>query len=134
MKKAPLSFEQWITKLVENLASQFDLAGWLIHVEFPTEEKESAYADNTIDSTYLYSTLRFYPASRKDFVEGNVNRLVMAAAHELIHLFLDPFQDAIHPFLSPTTTPAFMEILEQQTQKLTMVFLKNLPKNLIPPR
>ena len=37
MKKAPLSFEQWITKLVENLASQFDLAGWLIHVEFPTE-------------------------------------------------------------------------------------------------
>jgi hypothetical protein len=58
----------------------------------------------------------------------------MALVHELVHLFLDPFHDTILSFLSPSTTPAFMEILEQQTQKLTMVFLKTLPKNLTPPR
>ena len=123
-----------MTKLIDNLAGQFNLAGWTIHIEFSKEEKENAYAENVIDSTYLYSTIHFYPAAKKDFEEGNINRLVMAAAHELVHLFLDPFQDAIHPFLSLTSTPPFMEILEQQTQKITMVFLKTLPKNLIPPR
>src|SRR5208283_416958 len=57
----------------------------------------------------------------------NLDQLVMAVVHELVHIFLDPFQDQMHPHLSMTTTPAFMDILEQQTQKLTMQFLRLAP-------
>ena len=58
----------------------------------------------------------------------------MALVHEIVHIFLDPFQDFMHPHLSITTTPAFVGMLENQTQKLTMVFLKSLPPDVIPPR
>ncbi len=58
----------------------------------------------------------------------------MAMVHEVVHILVDPFHEAMIPFLSPSTTPHFIETLEQQTQRLTMVFLKTLPKNLIPPR
>jgi hypothetical protein len=132
--KQPLAYEQWVKKLVENLASYFDLAGWTLQVEFHEEEKGTSYAENNINSTYLGSTINVYPPAKKDFDAGNTDRLVMAMVHELVHLFADPFHEAILPFLSPSTNPAFQEILEQQTQRLTMVFLKNLPKGLIPPR
>ena len=132
--KEPLPYETWVKKLVENLASYFDLAGWTLQVEFSEEEKGTSYAENVINSTYLGSTIHVYPPAKKDFEDGNIDRIVMAMVHELVHLFLDPFHEAILPFLSPSTTLAFHEILEQQTQRLTMVFLKNLPKGLIPLR
>ena len=132
--KEPLTYEKWVKKLVENLASYFDLAGWTLQVEFHEEEKGTSYAENSINSTYLGSTIHVYPPAKKDFDSGNIDRIVMAMTHELVHLFTDPFHESILPFLSPSTNPAFQEILEQQTQRLTMVFLKNLPKGLIPPR
>jgi len=132
--KAPLKYEPWVKKLVSNLASHFDLAGWTLQVQFPAEQKETCYAENDINSTYLGSTIRVYPLAKKDFDSGNIDRFVMAIVHELVHLFVDPFHESMLPFLSQSTTPSFMETLEQQTQKLTMVFLKTLPKNLIPPR
>lgn len=130
----PLEYEAWVKKLVQNLAGHFNLAGWTLQVEFPVESKGTSYAENEINSTYLGSTISVYPLAKKDFESGNIDRILMALVHELVHLFLDPFHDTILSFLSPSTTPAFMEILEQQTQKLTMVFLKTLPKNLTPPR
>jgi len=132
--RQPLGYEEWVKKLVSNLASYFNLAGWTLQVEFPAEEKGTTYAENDINSTYHGSTLRVYPPAKRDFESGDIDRFVMAIVHELVHLFIDPFHDAILPFLSAYTTPAFHEILEQQTQKLTMVFLKTLPKSLIPPR
>ena len=90
MKKAPLGFEKWTTKLVENLASHFDLAGWSLHVEFPKEQKETDYAENIINCTYLYSTIRFYPPAKKDFRDGHTNRLVTAAVHEIASHILAP--------------------------------------------
>ena len=132
--KAPLDYESWVKKLVSNLASHFDLAGWTLQVEFLVEEKGTSYAENDINSTYLGSTIRVYPLAKKDFDSGNIDRLVMALVHEIVHLLVDPFHDAMLPFLSASTTPAFHEILEQQTQRLTMVFLKTLPKGLIPIR
>lgn len=131
----PLSFENWVIKLVRNLCEHFDLAGWTVHVKFPAEEsKDSCYAENSINGTYLGSTISVYPTAKRDFEAGETERLVLALVHEIVHVLVDPFHEAMLPFLSPSTTPAFMETLEKQTQRLTMVFLKTLPENLIPAR
>ena len=133
MKK--VTYERWLTKLVENLSDYFNLSGWTICLEFSNEEdRKGSYADNAINSPYLYSTITFYQKSRSDFDAGKLDYLIKAAVHEMVHIFLDPFHDYMHPHLSLTTTPLFMNTLEEQTQKLTMVFLKTLPKKLIPPR
>lgn len=130
----PLSYKKWVTSLVENLSDHFNLHGWTVSVRFSDEEnKDGTYAENEVNSKYMYSTLTFYKQSRKDFEEGKLDYLVTASLHEMIHVFLDPFQDWMHPHLSLTTTPLFMDTLEQQTQKLTMVLLKTLPKSIIPP-
>lgn len=133
MKKRT-SFENWVRKLVSNLCKYFSLEQWYVYVHFSEEDKGPIYAENSIDGTYLISTISVYPAAKKDFEGGNVDRLIMAVTHELVHILLDPFHESILPFLSPSTTPVFMNTLEQQNQKLTRVFLKTLPKSIIPPR
>lgn len=132
MKKS--SYEAWVRQLMENLASHLNLAGWTIHLAFSEEDKHDVYAEATINSSYLSSLITVYRLGRTDFDEGKLDRLVMALVHELCHLLVDPFHQEMLPFLSPSTTPNFMNILEQQTQKLAMVILKTLPKKLIPPR
>ena len=132
-----LSYESWIRQFVENLSEYFDLAGWTIKIDFSEDEddgKKGTYADNCINSQYLHSLITFYRQCRLDYESAELDNLITAVVHELVHIFLDPFQDYMHPHLSITTTPLFMNTLEQQTQKLTMVFLKTLPPNIIPPR
>jgi len=131
------TYESWMTQFVENLASFFNLAGWTIKIKYNEEEEThngcETYAEIEVNSPYLFATVIILPQGKKDFEAGNLDQLVMAVVHELVHIFLDPFQDQMHPHLSMTTTPAFMDILEQQTQKLTMVFLKSLPPDIVPP-
>ena len=129
-----LSYESWVTQFVENLSEYFNLGGWNIHIDYEDEpSKDGCYASNDINSPYQFSTITLYQHSREDFESGEQDLLVMSIVHELVHIFLDPFQDYMHPHLSITTTPLFMSTLEQQTQKLTMVFLKTLPEDIIPP-
>jgi hypothetical protein len=129
------TYEAWVTSFVTRLSEHLNLSGWSIQVKFvDAEDKLGTYAENTINTQYMFSTLTFYKQSKLDFESGKIDQLVMAVVHEMIHIFLDPFQDYMHPHLSLTTTPLFMNTLEQQTQKLTMVFLKTLPKNIIPKR
>ena len=132
MKK---TYEAWVTSFVANLAGYFNLDGWTIRIEFSDKsDEQGTYAENKINSQYMYSTLTFYKESKEEFESGKLDQLKTAVVHELVHIFLDPFQDYMHPHLSMTTTPLFMNTLEQQTQKLTMVFLKTLPKSIIPKR
>jgi hypothetical protein len=129
------SYETWVSSFVKNLCEYFNLAGWNIKVEFVDENgKDSQYADNEINSAYMFSTMTFYKPSRVDFENGELDRLTMAVVHEIVHIFLDPFHDSVCPFLSQVSSPEFSKMLETQTQKLTMVFLKSLPKNIIPKR
>ena len=131
------TYESWMRQFVENLSEFFNLAGWIIKIKYKEEEEChngcETYAEIEVNSQYLFATLIILPQGKKDFEAGNLDQLVMAVVHELVHIFLDPFQDQMHPHLSLTTTPAFMDIVEQQTQKLTMVFLKSLPPHIVPP-
>jgi len=136
MKK--ITYESWVTSFVERLSEYFNLAGWTLRIKYQDKNEEhkgcDTYAEIEVNSTYLFANLVLFPQGKKDFETGNIDQLAMAIVHELVHIFLDPFQDQMHPHLSLSSTPAFMDILEQQTQKLTMVLLKNFPKDLIPPR
>ena len=63
--KAPLGYKAWVKKLVEGLASHFDLAGWTLQLKFLDEEKGTSYAENIINSTNLGSTINVYPLAKK---------------------------------------------------------------------
>ena len=132
--KKPLSYEKWVTKFLSNVAKHFNLRGWTAIIEFSDEAKGKSYAEASINSNYQHITIYVYKSAKRDFESGKMDTLVMALVHELVHVFLDPFHEFSNPHLSEITSPFFMNILEQQTQKLTMVFLKTLPKNLIPSR
>jgi hypothetical protein len=131
----PLSYEKWVTKFVENVSAHFDFSGWRIVVESHNDEdKGGTYAETSINSAYQFATVHLYKAAYKDFQDNKPELLIMSLVHELVHIFIDPFHAWAEPHLSQITTPRFMDIVEQQTQKLTMVFLKTLPKGLLPPR
>ena len=130
-----LAYESWVIQFVENLSEYFNFHEWTVGVEFSSEvDKDGAYAENEINSTYLYSTITFFKQSKLDFEAGKLDHLITAVVHEMVHIFLDTFHDRMDQHLSAVTRSLFMKTLEQQTQKLTVVFLKNLPKHIIPPR
>jgi hypothetical protein len=131
------AYEGWVTAFIENLREYFNLQGWRIKTEFYATDKDDSYAEATVNSTYYSATLKLYKQSKTDFEENTtetMGRLTMSIVHETIHLLLDPFHEKISPFLSESSTMDFMRVLEQQTQQLTMVFMKSIPEYLIPPR
>jgi hypothetical protein len=125
MKK--VTFESWVSSFVEKLSDYFNLSGWVITVVYSDEDNGGTYATMDTDSTYQFAVLTIYCRARKEFAEGEIDKIVMALVHETVHILLDPFHEHAIPFLSPSSSPVFMKILEQQTQKLAMVFLKSLP-------
>ena len=132
-----VTYESWVSSLVENLATALNLGGWHIHISYTKKREQGSgcetYASITVNQDYQWANLEFYPLAKTDFAKKDIKRLVEAVVHELIHIFLDPFQDWMHPHLSKTTEDLFTSTVEQQTQKLTRAFVPLLPKNLIPP-
>lgn len=133
-------FELWVSESVKRLAGHFNFCGWRIEIAYKDEHKDTpesegnVYAETHVDSVYLTIHLTLYKQAREDFESGNLSQLSMALTHELVHVFLDPFHTFAIPYLSDTTSPFFLGVVENQTQKLTMVFLKNMPAEIFPPR
>ncbi len=136
MKK--LTYEGWVSSFIEHLFQHFDFVGWEIKIEHekqPAKERNGdVYASINVEPIYQMAVITCYPEVKSDFDKGNMADMVQRLTHEVVHVFLAPFQDFIEPHLSEVTAPYFTKVLEQQTQKLTMVFLKTLPESLIPPR
>jgi len=80
------------------------------------------------------ATISVSPKMKEDFDSGNLQQIVQSLVHEFVHIFLAPLQDHIQPHLSATTAPLYMKVVEEQTQRLTSVFLKTIPKTIIPKR
>lgn len=133
-KTKKLEYEKYIEQLVTRLAEYFNLAGWTIETEFDAPAKtdlgDGAYAYALVDSTYQRIKLFFTQKVREEYVSGDVYRPSEAAVHEMVHAFLDPFHEWALTYLSEANSPDFRRILEQQTQKLTMVFMKSLVSEL----
>ena len=132
-------YEAWVSSFVGNLSEYFNLSGWRITLEF-SDEQESAEQGNVVaasinvTSDYQMALITIGPVLRQYFEDGELDQIVQILTHELVHIFLAPFQDQMEPYLSATTAPLHMKVVEQQTQRLTSVFLKTLPKHLIPKR
>lgn len=124
------TYEEWVSNFVKAVAEHFDFAGWRIAVEHVGPSADSTYAEAAINSSYLTCNIKVFEAGREDYAANKMDRLVTSLVHELTHVFLDPFHEMIEPFLSLATRSFFESILEQQTQKLTMVLLKGLPTEL----
>lgn len=129
-------YQEWTRKLTESLAFHLNLSGWQFFYEWIEPDASTdpdEYANISVNSDYLWATIRFKPPAKRDFEAGKYEMVVQAVLHELVHIFLDPFQNWMFDYLSKTTTPLFMSTVEQQTQRLTMVILKTLPSSVIPP-
>ena len=142
-RSVSMGFEQWVTEAVKRLAGYFNFSGWRIEVDFRDENPDSAgsgtsegcvYAETHVDSAYMTVHISLYKQAKDDFESGNIRQLSLGLTHELVHVFLDPFRTAALPHLSEVTTPFFSDMVENQTQKLTMVFLKTMPEDIFPPR
>lgn len=134
-----LSYESWITQFVENLSEYFNLAGWRISLEFSedqdvSEEGNLVAASISVTSDYQMAVITVSPPLQAEFERGEFRQIVQSLVHEMVHIFLAPLQEHTTPHLSQVTAPLFMKIVEQQTQRLTSVILKNLPDSIMPPR
>ena len=129
-----MRYEQWVRTCCENIASHLDLAGWRVEVDFSGADAKDEYvtAKTKILGPYKQVILTCYPVLKTWFHDGDTERILGILVHEFVHVLLDPFDEWMAPHLSTITAPIFVDVLERQTQTITMILLKTLPQNLIP--
>ena len=134
----PVSYKRWVASLVANLQLHFNLSGWQIGLEFVSnyedEEDQTVLAHVCADHTYQHATITFTQHTESLFKEKKYDRILLVVVHELVHLFLQPFDTFTTSHLSKITAPIYADIVERATVQITAVILKSLPKNLKPPR
>ena len=132
MSKVPTNYEDWVKACIKALAIYFNLQGWSIHLIFSDQViEDDIYAQSEINSSYMDSTITLFSKAKEEFNNKTLDGLVVSLVHELVHILLDPLHECMDPFLSKASTPAYINILEQQTQKITRIFLKNVPIELL---
>lgn len=117
-----------------------NLAGWDLEISFMDETHpdddpcQITAADINILHEYQSAKIRIRPLVKEYFDEDRIDKIVGVLVHELCHILTDPFLKFVEPHLSGVTQPFFSRILESETQKISSIIVKSLPKNTIPPR
>lgn len=130
--KSKLPYRTYVKHLVANLKDYLFLQDWDLMVEFPEQapaERPDALACVYTDARYLNATIDIFPALKDYYANEPTEETVETLLHEMLHIVTE----TVHLFAKSAVTPQTAEHLttasEQQTQRLTRIIMKNLPKS-----
>lgn len=131
--KTSLPYRTYVRKLVSNLREYFFLHDWTIVLEYPEEDESGEHVGTLAcihaDSTYLNAIIEVFPRSLHYFEEEPLEEFVQILLHEIVHIPTDGVTKFARKSVSEITQPHFVDMLEQQTQRLTRIIFQSLPKS-----
>ena len=116
--------EQVIKKHFDKLVTHLNLQDWKIRLDYMDGDcfkNEMVAMDNTIDLSYLRSTIRIYPV-----MEENTKEVILETiCHELCHVITEPMYSLCRGVVSPMQHEWVEEMREQETERICRIALKN---------
>lgn len=119
--------QQNVEKYLSELVALLTLYDWEIAVEYvdePNPENENVGMDNTIDISYLRSTIKCYPIMEK--MNEEYTRDVLC--HELCHIITEPQYSLCRANVNPHLYPFVEEQREQETERIARIALRYYEK------
>lgn len=130
--KSKLPYKTYVKHLVANLKIHLFLDDWDLTIQFPASapsERKDALACVYSDPRYLNATIDVYPALKEYYETEPTEETAQTLLHEMLHIVTE----TVHLFAKSAVTPQTEEHLttasEQQTQRLTRIIMKSLPKS-----
>jgi hypothetical protein len=114
-----------VEKYLSDLVAVLNLQDWEISVEYvdkPNEENADVGMDNTVDISYLRSTIKCYPIMENMDEEYTRNVL----CHELCHIITEPMYSMCRANVNPHLYCFVEEQREQETERISRIALKAL--------
>ena len=112
-----------VEKHLTNLVRVLNLQDWEISVEYVPEahpENPDVGMDNTIDISYLRSTIRCFPIMEK--MDDEYIRNVLC--HELCHIITESMYSLCRANVNPHLLIFVEEQREQETERISRIALK----------
>lgn len=130
--KSKLPYKTYVRHLVANLKSYLFLDDWQLTLEYAESappERKDALACVYSEPRYLNATIEVFPSLEEQYKEYPTEETVETLLHEMLHIVTE----TVHLFARSAVTPQTEEHLttatEQQTQRLTRIIMKSLPKS-----
>lgn len=128
-----MTLKTWVRTSATNLKEYFYLNDWSLDLVWnETDEDTEAVASITPDARYLRATIRIFPRFFEFWDKGNIDLLKEAMVHEFTHILMEPIAELARKNASDATAFYYTQILEQQTQRTSLVIGRGIPKNIFP--
>lgn len=118
-------FEKMILDTVHKYQNYLSLQDWdvgVVFMDYDNEDNPAVAMTNTIDISYLRSTIRVFPIS-KEITEKEAKEVIM---HELCHIITEPQYSLCRGNVSPQLYELVEEQREQETERIARIAMKGI--------
>lgn len=134
-QQADQAYRQHINTIVSSFMILLKLHQWEVKLQYDGDYKaedvdidvENDYAGVVVQDDYLLATIYFTKQTRELFTKCDWRELARVIAHELCHIFMQPFLDISANSMNPTQQNAMRIANERQTSYLSHVILDMTP-------
>lgn len=128
-----MTLKTWVHTSVKNLKEYFYLNDWTIQVIWSGDDSdEYCVASIATDSRYLRASVKIHPEFHRRWERKDYETLKECIVHEFTHILLNPVMELANKSRSDATSDFYQEILEQQTQRTSLIIGRGIPKNIFP--
>lgn len=121
----------WTRKVVGNLVQHFNLQDWIIKIEWSEKQADEGVTAAVIsDPEYLNAKIVFYPHFESLYDDGARDTILECLVHEFVHIICSSVKEYLNTMTSEQTHNYLTKENERQTQRLTRIIIKSLPKNI----
>lgn len=118
-------FQKLILDTVSEYQKYLNMQDWdigVIFMEYEHDEEPRTAMTNTIEISYLQSTVRVFPISKTMEID-EIKHIVM---HELCHIITEPQYSLCRGQVSPHMYPVVEEQREQETERIARIAMKGV--------
>lgn len=128
-----MTLKTWVQTSVANLKEYFFLNDWTVQIVWSGDDSDDqCVASIATDSRYLRASIKIHPEFHRMWKRKDYETLKECIVHEFTHILLNPVMELANKSRSDATSDFYQEILEQQTQRTSLIIGRGIPKNIFP--
>ena len=124
-----MRFRAYVKSVIETLQKELNLQHVDIVLGFDAPEcSGDNLAVTYADTRYNRATVRVGATLEDYYKEGELSLVDLTLIHEMVHVLTMPVATFGRTHAGPAEMELFVDLIEQQTENLTRILYKNLPK------
>lgn len=124
------AYKKYIRTLVDTLASRMHLQEWNINLKFDAKLDPETAAEIEIDVPYLIAEIFIDKVMRDYYRNKDGYTIAHILTHELSHILVEPIYIFARDAVTNQSSKLLHNVVEQQTQRISRVIDRQLPRSI----